>query len=484
MTQAACHLILHYSTARLSWKTIKSLRRSQTLKQQYGNRHLSARTEQEITTANSSRRNKNNNNDASTQVEFEILQGWTLLALHNFFVSSGVEYILRFVIPFYYYFKMFLLIAFTVPSSVWSLDNLRNILDENTKDSNSRGLSPLIPFCFYNILVPGMQRVHEFMDHDPKKWLLYAVAMAPLLILDYFFIPGVLLSEQEKEAVRKARMTEKREAVPAIKSPPRRAFPPPIPDSTTKSTMLSSLSQPKFPIENVTPDNFHSNIQKGLSSTKTPLSPILNKSGVNLNSLEGFSPLAKSRITSSALRLRQFSRDHNVPSLSTLRSRPKGDNDQSQQSLTLPSIRRRNEELEDNFSSSSSPSPTKLADYMDMEVSDDDESEEEYRPRPTVKRRKSRERLSFGDQFREIVTGDASIRLRDHLFDLELPTIPSPSPRRLRSGRNGVGGRGSSNNTGSTTLSPNITTRRRSSRLAKRQYQKLTDELSKEEDDL
>ena len=39
--------------------------------------------------------------------------------------------------------------------------------------------------------------------------------------------------------------------------------------------------------------------------------------------------------------------------------------------------------------------------------------------------------MSLGDRFRELVTGDANIRVRDHLFDLDLPTVPiCPSPRR------------------------------------------------------
>jgi len=178
--------------------------------------------------------------------------------------------------------------------------------------------------------------------------------------------------------------------------------------------------------------------------------------------------LAKSRITSSALRLRQFSKDHNVQSSIKLRSKSKQEKEPSQyerdESLSLPSIRRRNKVSDDIFESSG---PTKLSEQMDIDFSDI-EDDEPYTPKPKTQRRKNRERqrLSFGDHFREIVTGDASIRVRDHLFDLELPSVPSPSPRRRRGGNSGEGG--SSSNKRGLALSPNVTTRRRSSRLAKR----------------
>mmetsp|Transcript_16994 Transcript_16994/g.25598 ORF Transcript_16994/g.25598 Transcript_16994/m.25598 type:complete len:474 (-) Transcript_16994:881-2302(-) len=460
MTQAACTLILHYSTARLSWKTIKSLRRSQS--RLHNNKHsLGPEDAGRI------------NNDVSQVVEFEILQGWTILALHTLFVSTGLEYAVRFIIPFYYHFKMIMLIAFTIPSS-WAMMSGRKD-DEHSNDNSHYGLSPLIPFCFNSILVPGVHKVHALMDNDPKGWILYAIAVAPLLILDYVFLPGVTMTEEERKSVRATRLVEKEQrTTPPIKTPPRRAFPPPIsPNSTTTTTSKVLSSVPELPTENATPTRTERELEesssKGFSFTQTPLSPFLTKMGKSsFNNLSGFSPLAKSRITSSALRLRQFSKDHNVQSSIKLRSKSKQEKEPSQyerdESLSLPSIRRRNKASDDIFESSG---PTKLSEQMDIDFSDI-EDDEPYTPKPKTQRRTNRERqrLSFGDHFREIVTGDASIRVRDHLFDLELPSVPSPSPRRRRGGNSGEGG--SSSNKRGLTLSPNVTTRRRSSRLAKR----------------
>ena len=465
MTQAACHLILFYSTARLAWKTIKSLRRSRTL-------------------LHNNKQAYDDDDDVLQEVEFEILQGWTILAFHSLFVATGVEYAVRFIIPFYYHLKMLMLIAFTLPS--WAL---RRKCDGNEDDS-SYGLSPFIPFCFNNIIVPGVHRVHELMDNDPRGWALYVISLTPLLILDYIFLPGVLLTEEERMMVRNARLVEKKRK----SHPPRNAFPTTISKATTDvSSTVSGLHEiipneqikmerktitetkhPETPPHNKEeteqPTSCSTPTQRIIYSfTQTPLSPFLNRSGKKTSyNLSGFSPLAKSRITSSALRLRQFSRDHNLLSsikpISSKSKENKTPHAQEDDRVKLPNIRRRNKVSDDVFASS--------YDNLDpMDISDIDD-EDEPPQQPKVRRNKRRERFSFGDHFREMVTGDASIRVRDHLFDLELPSVPSPSPRRLRGGN--VSGNGGdincsdNNKKNGLQLSPNVTTRRRrSSRLAK-----------------
>lgn len=437
------------------------------------------------------------------EVEFEILQGWTIIALHTLYVSTGLEYAVRFIIPFYYHLKMLLLIAFTIPSSLlW-----RRGKDYGDNNS-SYSLSPLIPFCFNCIIVPGVHKVHDLMDNDPRGWALYVIAVIPLLMLDFVFLPGVLVTEEERSTIRNARLVDNRKTSPEHPhqppppppTPPRRAFPPPISYATSDVSsaasyetmeLLKSGDQSKEERDNLqqssktstrplttpphkddeeiieqTPPPCNNTptrrniFEKGYSFTQTPLSPFL-KGKKNSYNLSGFSPLAKSRITSSALRLRQFSRDHNM--LSTTRTRSKSKSEENShhgdESLTLPNIRRRNKVSEDIFESSlSSPKPDEAMDLSDIEFDED-----EPPPKPQGRRNKRRERLSFGDHFREIVTGDASIRVRDHLFDLELPSVPSPSPRSRRRG-----GPGTKSKKKGLELSPNITTRRRSSRLAKK----------------
>ena len=173
MTQAFCHLVLHYSVARLSWKTIKSLRRSRSVM-----------------------RRKNydsdgNNEDVST-IEYEILQGWTILAFHSLYVSLGIEYFVRFFIPFYFHLKMIvLLVTFVVPS--WGGKN----------GSSEFGLSPVISYWFDYLIVPSVNKVHEFMDNDPKGFAKLQIANLPLLVIDFIIAPGIFTSDEDKQLARK-----------------------------------------------------------------------------------------------------------------------------------------------------------------------------------------------------------------------------------------------------------------------------------------
>ena len=492
-------LFSFYSTARLSWKTVKSLRRSRR-RSIHNNKKQSSSVLKDV----NNKINYDSNALHDEEVEFEILQGWTIIALHTLYVSTGLEYAVRFIIPFYYHLKMLLLIAFTIPSSLlWRSG-------KDYGDNSSYSLSPLIPFCFNCIIVPGVHKCHELMDNDPRGWALYVIAVIPLLMLDLVFLPGVLLTEEERRKIRNARLVENRKVSsahhphhppPPPPTPPRKAFPPPISYATSdissaashettelmksgdqskeernnlQQSSKTSTRPPKTPpreddemiIEQTPPPcnntpTRRSIFEKGYSFTQTPLSPFLNKSGKkNSYNLSGFSPLAKSRITSSALRLRQFSRDHNMLSTTKTRSKSKSEENShhGDESLTLPNIRRRNKVSEDIFASSSSSKPDEALDLSDIEFDED-----EPPPKPKGRRNKRRERLSLGDQFRELVTGDASIRVRDHLFDLELPSVPSPSPRSRRRG-----GPGTKSKKKGLDLSPNITTRRRSSRLAKK----------------
>ena len=161
------------------------------------------------------------------------------------------------------------------------------------------------------------------------------------------------------------------------------------------------------------------------------------------------SPAMKSRLASSARKLKRFSQEHAPSTLSPKRSH-----------------RKEYESLDENKPADS----TSDGIVEPPQIVHLDENETQTLRQTT--HRKRRERLSFGDHFRELVTGDANIRVRDHLFDLEtdLPSSPrkrmSPSRRRTRT----------STRDKDMNLSPNITTRaaqRRSTRLATKNRQKI-----------
>lgn len=434
MTQAFCNFILHYSTARLSWTTIKSLHR-----------------------------NRNKKCDV-TPVEYEILMGWTLLAFHSIYVSSGVENAVRFVVPFYYYFKLIVIVVTFVVPALISLNPFHFWSAEG-------GVSnPVVAVWFNGLIVPCVHRIHEFMDHDPKKWAEEQLAFFPLLFLDYFILPGILLTDEERETVRMFRsdqawMATKKCTVVSYdqhdspKIPPSRLFQrddmfpvhvkhdqpskaEPIDDtnepssnSTDSQTNMQTDLNDKSPHQThypVSPPHQHRTTSLFADDTadnapsffpRTTPTSSTGKASVNHYVT---SPVAKSRVVSSSLRLRRFSRDHE----SSQNLIPLGNEPVYSDVIATTS------EVVGNDKTGEGPNTSsyheKDADKSSTVIilpTDENESPNIAVDKVKPIKRRRRERLSLGDHFRELVTGDANIRVRDHLFDLELPLVPCPSPR-------------------------------------------------------
>mmetsp|Transcript_16790 Transcript_16790/g.23646 ORF Transcript_16790/g.23646 Transcript_16790/m.23646 type:complete len:225 (+) Transcript_16790:364-1038(+) len=135
MTKAACHVIIQASSLCLTWRSIKSLKKS------------------------------------AHSMDIEILQLWSLLAFHTVFVQIGIEGILN-CFPFYYCFKMILMVITFLPG---------------TKFPN---------FWFEVILVPGMERVHQACDVGVVGVVKFQVKMLPLRVLD-LFLPGIAEPDDE-----------------------------------------------------------------------------------------------------------------------------------------------------------------------------------------------------------------------------------------------------------------------------------------------
>ena len=419
MTQAFCHIILHFSIASLSWKTIKSLRRSR-------NRHWRKKCD-----GDSVPLDENNDCDVVTKVEYEILKGWTIISFHYLYVSTGIEFFVRFVVPFYFHLKMIaLVVTFVVPS--WTM-----------KIHGSSGLSPVVSYWFDYLIVPGVHRVHALMGNDPKEWAKQQLAMIPLLFLDWFILPGVLSTDEEKELVRKRR----REEDNANASPHHDVFklisssnlfpenPSEEPiisnDSILHDSNQSAQAQPSR--SSILPkqshdrsydqslpkevDNYYQseephaetviNVSKSrtqhddVSGRKTPprvlrestlfprTNPTPSRDRITIFN-SALSPTAKRRLETSASKLKRISQEYRLVPSHEIPSR----------GYTSPYDA-------DNTSVSKVVAPITV-----------------MRDKTQSTRRKRGERLSLGDHFRELVTGDASIRVRDHLFDLDLPASP------------------------------------------------------------
>ena len=471
MTKAFCHLILHYSVARLSWKTIKSLRRT---------RHLHT--------------NKKHNYAAP---EYEILQGWVILAFHTLYVSLGVEYMVRFIVPFYFHFKIIgLLLTFVLPS--WGGRN------GSSSTGSEYGLSPVISYLFDYVIVPGIHKIHDLMDNDPKGYAKKQLAMLPLLVIDLFIAPGIFTTDAQKLYARDRISNVGMEKEEDNREDKYDSIPPPEafiqhdtidinpldeqPKSRESKDELQSnasdeVSNTSMKLENEqcisykTKDDTEQSIeeqsdsfrnvsfiqdsftrryeeQKTKESKQQPddnetipatpprkqaestlfenneTTPTRRSRLSSLTHSSILSPAVKSRLASSARKLKRFSQEHAA-------------------TLSPKRRHRKENELLDETKAGDSTSDGIIEPPQIVHL---DENEAQTSRRTT--RRKRRERLSFGDHFRELVTGDANIRVRDHLFDLETDLPSSPRKRISPRRRTRTSTRDKDMN-----LSPNITTR-------------------------
>lgn len=149
-----------------------------------------------------------------------------------------------------------------------------------------------------------------------------------------------------------------------------------------------------------------------------------------------FSSAARNRVATSARKLHRFSKDHQIVG-GLISSAKKGKSSENGDGISrydtlITKLDFSN--TEDDFAASDELNPHKQPSL---------ESTSPQRPssdKPKT-RRKRRDRLSLGDHIREVVTGNPNIRIRDHLFDLDLPSPSSPShakhPRHFVSSRKG-----------------------------------------------
>lgn len=394
MTKAACKLILRIGSVSLSWRTFKSLKRL----------------------------GKDcNGND----IEWEILQLWSLYTFQILF--SRMEWIALFI-PFYYYFKMILLIATFLPG---------------TRFPN---------YWFEIILVPLMHHAHSVLNYDWKGFK-KEVILLPYQLIDLFLLPGFFTTEEEINAIiylRKKQLDEASQSV--LKTDP---------DTSRDSSCTI--------------------IEKNVSVSR-PISP--ERKGIDLEPDSGAS---WSRVAASGQQLRKLSleyRRHSLPntvnSPTRREMRPTPENDPRFNTATntpptsfnlkrgaiglrsydspTPSSKA-HEILEDANTYISSRRvtmrSTRRANPINETVSTPIRKRNTVRvysprtPHDAVERLnklvqesydddvsiKSGRSSSLGDGLRRFITGNPNIRLRDYLFDLDLPSVPlreNISPKRSR----------------------------------------------------
>ena len=453
MTKVACMIILQVGTIRHLWKSIKTLRKKNT--------------------SEVSEPNESNNTADSVFIDNDILEVWSLLGLHALFTYTKIENVLQYI-PFYYYLKMIgLSIFFFIPSAtnknvpaqflfdkvlVRGVDKIHWFLtyyDEYSDWCKRQFYS--LPWRVVDLIFPGLLQYSTSIDwrecqesrllcwHLRKKQLQKCKEKNPYQPCNMTHTVSsspILIDEQDK-TISKTEISD--------------TFVPNSPDSNSQGNRKLTRGQTNKSVSPKTKSTSKSHAKR--KSMKSSM-----KSSIDRSSSSIFSPVAQSRIHASSVQLQNFSRSHKkineknrkkrlsfplklsspiirdtkksrarVLHLNENKSGSQGSQTPKTPSSSLSKVNsrfRRNSPQKETKSPSLSKSSfgtdnilenseTKTPSPSENLVT---ESKTDSIPSPSITRFKSLlSRKSIGSALRQVVTGNAHIRLRDFLFDLDLP---------------------------------------------------------------
>ncbi len=384
MTKAACNLIINITKVCLIYRSIKALKRSGT----------------KITTTT----NLKNNNDHHVVVvqsnpttdgnDLEILQLWSLFASLTIYNQSGIESIISMFIPLYYYFKMILILITVIPS---------------TKFPN---------FWCEILLIPMMSKCHEMMDLDWNSIVQREMIMMPWRILDVTIMPGLLCDEETVEEVKRRRWLQmKMRHVQNVKDIMKD-----IPNNNNHHQEVKGEESKEkvIMIENISDES--NDYNDGNNNGNISPSSINNTSHHDSSFT---SPVARSRVAASSLHLRKFSRDHknhnysphhhHLPARGGVSVPPMSAFQRNTILTTATTIDENNPSLDDD------------QEYITTNslIDDDDEYYNNDTNNNHENNNDEKRRESLNHRIRNFITGDSNIRIRDYLFDVDLPSVPS-----------------------------------------------------------
>lgn len=414
MTKAACDLVITIIRISLSWRTVKELRRTRALGKSFQN-----------------------------DTDWEILQLWALYSFHKIYVFSGAEWFAS-IFPMYYYIKLVLLTSVGIPGT-----NFPN-------------------FWFEVVLVPLMHQIHICLNMNWKEIIQQEAVLIPWKLLDLFLLPG-LISDEEAKVVKRIRDEQVREAIERSSMLNKNDN---LLDSIGEELDGISESIKKIPSleeESSSPKSIRKQLEPSGKSPQT------SRHQEEAAESSFTSPVARSRVAASSLHLRKFSRNHHLPVSASTRSKSKKPTPED--AMVNPKDRRANKNP--SAVNTKSVSPRRKTDHLKKnrmeKTSDNGEgsvasttsrrppmvafkhtkssllSQTSKSPSRTQTRGAKQKpssnngddnddlvtiefdddmsissRRSVGSGFRKFITGDDNIRIRDFLFDLELPSIPSP----------------------------------------------------------
>ena len=317
-------------------------------------------------------------------------------------------------------------------------------------------------FWFELALVPMMQRIHDLLNFDWRGFIRKEAVLLPWQILDLFILPG-LISDEEAKVVMKIRQQQLEKAL----------------NSTYSISVVDKQEQKveevidtvknigdggdgdadihNEKILNVSTSPSNKSIASPESPRRTRLRPSTTRSP---RSSSFTSPIARSRVAASSLHLRKFSQGFHISSKTNSRPTPESPQRRhnSNASPATPKTgsagRKTIKPLSKSLSVKTSLSPKKKntlrrppsvafkqTNASLLSQTSKSPTKHSTRPNPETRFQRNTNNLHFdddddtislssrrsvGNSVRKFITGDDNIRIRDFLFDLELPSNPSP----------------------------------------------------------
>eukprot|EP00551_Chaetoceros_affinis_P006904 CAMPEP_0203680872 /NCGR_PEP_ID=MMETSP0090-20130426/40926_1 /ASSEMBLY_ACC=CAM_ASM_001088 /TAXON_ID=426623 /ORGANISM="Chaetoceros affinis, Strain CCMP159" /LENGTH=545 /DNA_ID=CAMNT_0050549145 /DNA_START=18 /DNA_END=1655 /DNA_ORIENTATION=+ len=455
MTKAACNLVLNVTKICLSWRSIKSLKRLG-----------KSQNEGKISTVDY---NGDCNND------LEILQLWSLIAFLTIYEQSGIERVISFF-PLYYYFKMIIMIITAIPSTkfpdfwcelllVPMMKKFHELMDLDWKTFLEREVV-LLPWRILDLtILPGVF-CDDLLLEEVKLRRLMQIQKAIEDGNDGGFGNGRCYDDDETEQIHEGKDdvdntnadSEDDIGIDNIEGDEGSITETAPIDLNTidEQSKLLIQTSPKegpthSPSKSPSPRSSKSTPkQKQPQNRKTPATSTRRQTSIT-------SPVARSRVAASSLHLRKFSRDHKPSSgllretkAMTMRNKKDGVSPGKQRITSPGKGRTKTASTRSNATTRSRVKAPPRSAFQRTKVSPTKEKSPKTKADPNENdERESTEKDTFhtlidetdndddsygdemrgrdslGNRLRNFITGDTNIRIRDYLFDLDLPAAPS-----------------------------------------------------------
>eukprot|EP00559_Dactyliosolen_fragilissimus_P003286 CAMPEP_0184872758 /NCGR_PEP_ID=MMETSP0580-20130426/41469_1 /TAXON_ID=1118495 /ORGANISM="Dactyliosolen fragilissimus" /LENGTH=484 /DNA_ID=CAMNT_0027375599 /DNA_START=117 /DNA_END=1571 /DNA_ORIENTATION=+ len=277
------------------------------------------------------------------------------------------------------------------------------------------------PFWFETLLVPMMKKMHQLVEYNWRQVILHEIIMLPWRIIDLCLFPGILSEEYSDATNCKIREDLECEENLADAS---------IQNSTNT---IQNEQNNESTLDRGIPHFDEDKAEKVTSSPKLKNKPRKKGAvtGVVERSTVCSSMTARSRVAASSMHLRRFDRMHrNISPQRSSKSMNQSPPDSKATSNKFRSSSRINKRTaiakRSEFNKSTRSRRFSRDKINSPESLSSPESTLHYADESGAKSGKDKVRstISLSEKVRTFFIGDSQIRLRDFLFDLDLPEVP------------------------------------------------------------